>query len=95
MPFYKDAMSHGHLYIEFLITYPKKNSITPANIDKIAKILGGKTVKTDGYSKNGKNRILEELHDSDLNSNPQGGVQREYEEEMGGQGPQQVRCQQQ
>lgn len=22
IPFYKDAMSHGHLYIEFLITYP-------------------------------------------------------------------------
>lgn len=58
MPFYKDAMSHGHLYIEFLITYPKKNSITPVNLEKIAKILGGKPIKTDGYSKNGKNRIL-------------------------------------
>ena len=51
-------MSHGNLYVEFLITYPKKNSITPVNLEKIAKILGGKPVKTDGYSKNGKNRIL-------------------------------------
>ena len=79
LPFYKDPMSHGHLYIEFLITYPKKGSITPANIEKIAKILNGKTVKTDGYSKTNKNKILEEFRDSDTNSSPLGGDQREYE----------------
>lgn len=72
-------MSHGHLYIEFLISYPKKGSITPANIEKIAKILNGKTIKTDGYSKTNKNKILEEFRDSDTNSSPLGGDQREYE----------------
>jgi DnaJ-class molecular chaperone len=95
LPFYKDPMAHGNLYVEFLVAFPKKGSIN-AHIDNIAKVLSGKPVKADGYSKNPKNKILEELHDSDLNSSPQGGEQREYEEEMGGQsGAQQVRCQQQ
>lgn len=76
MPFYKDAMSDGNLYVEFLITYPKKGSITAANLDRIAKVLGGKPVKTDGYGKTSKNKILEDLHDSDLNTSPQGGFQR-------------------
>lgn len=96
LPFYKDPMSHGHLYIEFLITYPKKGSITPANIEKIATVLNGKTVKSDGYSKTSKNKILEEFRESDQNSNPQGGDDRDEYEEMGGRGgAQQVRCQQQ
>lgn len=72
-------MSHGHLYIEFLITYPKKGSIAAPNIEKIAKILNGKIVKTDGYSKTSKNKILEDFRDSDTNSSPTGGDQREFE----------------
>lgn len=73
LPFYKDAMSHGHLYVEFLITYPKKGSIAAGNVEKIAKILGGKTIKTEGYRNTKNNKILEEFHDSDLNSSPHGG----------------------
>ena len=76
MPFYRDAMSHGNLYVEFIITYPKKGSITAANLDKIAKVLAGKPIKAEGYGKNPKNKILEDLHDSDLNTSPQGGYQR-------------------
>jgi DnaJ family protein A protein 2 len=79
LPYYKDPMSHGHLYVEFLITYPKKGSINAANLEKIAKILNSKIVKTDGYSKTSKNKILEEFRDSDTNSHPQGGDSREYE----------------
>jgi hypothetical protein len=95
LPYYKDPMSHGHLYFEFLITYPKKGSITPANIERIAAVLNGKTIKSEGYSKTSKNKILEEYKDSDQNTSPQGGG--EEEEEMGGRsgGAQQVRCQQQ
>lgn len=96
LPFYKDPMSHGHLYIEFVITYPKKGSITPANIEKIASVLNGKTIKSDGYSKTSKNKILEEYRESDQNSSPTGGDERDQYEEMGGRsGAQQVRCQQQ
>jgi DnaJ-class molecular chaperone len=27
LPFYKDAMGHGHLYIKFEIDFPKKGSL--------------------------------------------------------------------
>jgi hypothetical protein len=40
MPFYKDTMSHGNLYIEFLVDFPSKNTITPQKAEKLAKILG-------------------------------------------------------
>lgn len=46
MPFYKDPMSHGNLYIEFIVNFPKKNQISNANIEKIANILGGKPIKS-------------------------------------------------
>lgn len=41
MPFYKDGMSHGNLYIEFFIDFPPKGSITPQKAEKLIKILGG------------------------------------------------------
>ena len=58
MPFYKDSMSHGNLYVEFKVNFPKKNSISGANLEKIAKVLGGKPLKSEGYSKNPKCKIL-------------------------------------
>lgn len=67
MPFYKDPMSHGNLYIEFIVSFPKKNSISSANIEKIAKVLGGNLIKSEGYGKMSKNKILEEFNEKDLN----------------------------
>jgi DnaJ family protein A protein 2 len=29
MPYHKDSMSHGNLYIEFEVEFPKKNSFNP------------------------------------------------------------------
>jgi hypothetical protein len=29
MPFYKDGMSNGNLYIEFLVDFPSKNWLKP------------------------------------------------------------------
>ena len=46
MPFYKDPMSHGNLYVEFIVNFPKKNEISAANIQKIGTILGGKPIKS-------------------------------------------------
>ncbi len=40
MPFYKDAMGHGNLYIEFFVDFPKKNQLTKDKTDKIRSILG-------------------------------------------------------
>ena len=73
MPFFKDPMGHGNLYIEFLINFPKKNQITGANIEKLTKIMNGKPLKSEGYSKVSKNKILEEFRENDLNSSPAGG----------------------
>ena len=99
MPFYKDPMSHGNLYIEFIVNFPKKNQISGTNLEKIAKILNGKPVKSEGYSKTSKNKILEDFRENDLNQSPAG---LEDEEEMrgrfgggGGGGRQEVKCQQQ
>jgi DnaJ-class molecular chaperone len=75
LPFYKDPMSYGHLYIEFLVDFPKKNFLSAANLTNIAKILGGNVIKTDGYSKNNKNKILEDFQENDLNANPTGGAE--------------------
>ena len=49
MPFYKDGMSHGHLYIEFLVDFPPRASINPEKQQKLIKILGGmETEKGEG-----------------------------------------------
>ncbi len=91
-------MSHGNLYVEFIINFPKKNSITPANIEKIANILKGKIIKSEGYSKTSKNKILEDFKEKDLNSNPAGGMgedEDDMKQRFGGGGRQEVRCQQQ
>jgi DnaJ-class molecular chaperone len=41
MPFYKDGMSNGHLYIEFLVDFPPRASLNPEKQEKLKKILGG------------------------------------------------------
>lgn len=28
MPFYKDQMSHGNMYVDFEVEFPKKNSLS-------------------------------------------------------------------
>ena len=96
MPFYKDPMSHGNLFIEFIVNFPKKNAFSGVNLQKIAKILNGKVTKTEGYAKNNKNKILEEFNERDLNENPMGADEEEDpRQRFGGGGRQQVRCQQQ
>lgn len=97
MPFYKDPMSYGNLYVEFIINFPKKGSITPVNIEKITKALNGKPLKSEGYSKTSKNKILEDFNNKDLNANPAGVDEEEDVRDRfgGGGGRQEVRCQQQ
>lgn len=47
LPFYKDPMSHGNLYIEFIIQSPKKNSLSGTHLQKISDILGYKIPAPD------------------------------------------------
>jgi len=77
MPFYKDAMSYGNLYIEFQVQFPKKGTIKGPEIEKIAKVLNGNIIKSESYGKNKTCKIIEEYDESDLNSSPEGGSGRQ------------------
>lgn len=39
MPFYKDAMSHGNLYIKFSVTFPKKGELKDSQIKELQKVI--------------------------------------------------------
>ena len=89
MPFYKDPMSHGNLYIEFIVQFPKKNQISGANIQKIGKLLNGKPLRSEGYSKTPNNKILEDFNHQDLNESPAGiDEEEEMRDRFGGGGRQ-------
>jgi len=36
MPFFRDAMSHGNLYIQFEVQFPKKNELK--NVEELKKV---------------------------------------------------------
>mmetsp|Transcript_60529 Transcript_60529/g.70139 ORF Transcript_60529/g.70139 Transcript_60529/m.70139 type:complete len:430 (-) Transcript_60529:78-1367(-) len=67
MPFYKDNMSHGNIYIEFVIEFPKKSDIKQIGqlkeILPLPKPLSGveenKIVKLQEYDENSKNTNVE------------------------------------
>ena len=35
MPFFKDAMGYGNLYVKFIVTMPKRGELTKDNIDAL------------------------------------------------------------
>jgi DnaJ-class molecular chaperone len=39
MAFYKDAMSHGNLYIKFLVQFPKKGELKDNQIKELQKVV--------------------------------------------------------
>jgi len=94
MTYYKDAMSHGHLYVDFTIQFPKKGEIK--NPDELAKILPvPKNLPTLDKS---KCLLLEDFEEGSQNTNAEGGRGRGDEDEEDGyprgQG-QRVQCAQQ
>lgn len=92
MPFYKDGMSHGNLYIEFFIDFPPKGSITPQKAEKLIKILGGMEAEKPTTKKT-ERKVLQEFDENSLNESPEGGKVKE-DHSHGGRG-QQVRCESQ
>lgn len=93
MPYYKDPMSYGNLYIEFFVEFPKKNALTKEKIEKVKNLLGMEEEKPK--TKN-KVKLIEDYHEADLNTNPEGGQGRSrHQEYSNGGGRQQVRCEQQ
>jgi len=92
MPFYKDAMSHGNLYVEFEIEFPKKGELK--NVDELKKILPipKNLVTVDKKTA----EYLEEFDETSLNPNAEGGKTRQDDddEDMPRNG-QRVQCAQQ
>lgn len=73
MPFFKDAMSHGNLYITFTVEFPKKNEIK--NLEELKKILPVPKDLITNVDKN-KAQFLEEFDETSTNTNAQGGRAR-------------------
>jgi len=90
MPFHKDAMSYGNLYIQFEIEFPKKGDMK--NIEDLKKILPSPpSVQFD--KKNVE--YLDVYDETSLNPNADGMRGRQDDEEEDHRGGQRVQCQQQ
>lgn len=93
MPFHKDAMSYGNLYIQFEIEFPKKGEMK--NIEDLKKVLP--TPKENGVAIDKKNaEYLDTYDETSLNPNADGARSRQDDDdEEGPRGGQRVQCQQQ
>jgi len=101
MPFFKDAMAHGNLYIEFDVEFPKKGEVK--SVDNLKNILP--LPKNQPKVDNGKLIILEDYKEGSKNTKAEGGKGKhndddEWEDEDShhhhrGPGGQRVECNQQ
>jgi DnaJ family protein A protein 2 len=102
MPFYRDAMSHGNLYITFDVEFPKANQLK--NIESLKTILPvpkDLLVLSDAEKK--KAEVLDDFDKDGVNTDPTGGRGRkgrhddddDYEDEDGQPRGQRVQCNQQ
>lgn len=87
MPFFKDAMGQGNLYVKFKVVMPKRGELTAEKQDQLKQILTGPAISP--IQKGEKVEYLEDFYDSDMNPNPEGGKRRsqhdddDYEDEGG------------
>jgi len=94
MPFYKDAMSIGNLYIDFEVIFPKKGELK--NVEELKKILP--VPKNLTPADPSKAIILEDFDKDSVNSRAEGGrgkAEDEEDEEEGMPRGQRVQCSQQ
>jgi len=73
MPFYKDNMSHGNLYVTFEVEFPRANQLK--NLEELKKVL---PVPKDILTNVDKTKceILEDFDTDGVNSNAEGGKRR-------------------
>jgi len=95
MPFYKDAMGAGNLYIEFDVEFPKKNELK--NLEQLKNILPAPKNPVDVERKNCVE--MKDFDESSTNPSAEGGRQRsrQDDDDDDGQprGGQRVQCNQQ
>jgi DnaJ family protein A protein 2 len=78
MPFYKDAMSHGNLYVDFDVQFPKKNELK--HVEELKKILPVPKDLITNYDKN-KALFLEDFDETGTNARAEGGRARDEDDE--------------
>jgi DnaJ family protein A protein 2 len=105
MPFYRDAMSHGNLYVTFDVEFPKANQLKNAEVLKtVLPVPKDLLVLSDEDKK--KAQVLDDFDQDGVNSHAEGGKGRrghhghghgddDDDEEGHGQGGQRVQCNQQ
>lgn len=99
MPFYRDAMSHGNLYVTFDVEFPKANQLkNPADLKKILPVPKDLLVLSD--AEKNKAEVLEDFDKDGVNSNAEGGKGRsrhgdDDEDDDMPRGGQRVQCNQQ
>lgn len=93
MPFYKDVMSHGNLYVVFDVEFPKKGEIK--NPEKLKDILP--VPKNLPQLDKKACEYLEDFDETSMNQNPEGGKAKGDDDEEDGmpRGGQRVQCAQQ
>jgi DnaJ family protein A protein 2 len=94
MPFYKDSMSHGNLYVDFDVEFPKRQELK--NLEELKKILPVPKDLLTNVDKS-KCEYLEDFDETGTNSHAEGGRGRagdEDDEDMP-RGGQRVQCAQQ
>jgi len=96
MAFYRDAMSHGNLYVQFTVEFPKRNELK--NVDQLKNILPVPKDLITNYDKKTA-EFLDDYDETSTNPNAAGGRQRrgdeDDDEEDGMPRGQRVQCAQQ
>jgi len=101
MPFYKDAMSHGNLHVEFTVEFPKKGEVK--NPEELKKILPVPKNLPETIDRK-KCEIMMDFDKGSTNDRADGGKNKggrghghgdDDDDEEGGPQGQRVQCQQQ
>ena len=79
MPFFKDEMSFGNLFIQFEVQFPSKGQLKAKQIKQLKKALPGPKHNID-YKSN-KYEILDEYDETDFNKKEDGGRYHEEEDD--------------
>jgi len=81
MPFYKDAMSHGNLYVEFLVDFPKPKELK--NIGELKKVLPVPKDLLTNFDRS-KAEIMDDYEEGKRNTKASGGKRKrgnQYDED--------------
>lgn len=71
MPFFKDSFTHGNLFVEFEVEFPKQGSLKPEQLKILKSILPGN--KSLQLEKKIVPFFLDDVEESEMNPNPEGG----------------------